>query len=244
MELILERDPVAEWETVGLVSVLQALTKVEPVDRVFCCCEDWDILRAASLPVCAEMYGKAAEGAQVVSFKVPIPRGTEFYGEALAKLNGWELEILPPKFGIQEEEEEGIVLCPFGTVAQMNMPVKVWKAIVRHLRSYNIPVAMMGGRGQRMDEIAFTEAEILSEYPIEKKLRVLGRAKLVVGVPNAWTWIAAGYERKIVLAYPEGVPPRRWFPWANDKFGRIIWDPARLEIPVVLAGLRQLIQML
>jgi ADP-heptose:LPS heptosyltransferase len=137
-----------------------------------------------------------------------------------------------------------ILVCPFGIKKELDMPVAVWRAIVRHLRSYGHSVCVLGDRGQRLDVANFTESETLSEHTMMYKLTALSCATLVVGVPNAWTWAATAWATKSVILYPENVGAQKWYSFISDNFGRICYPAQQLQIPVVLAGLRKLIAQL
>lgn len=137
-----------------------------------------------------------------------------------------------------------IVVCPFPIKPELGLPLPLWKTIVKNLRSYDLPVTLMGEGEERMDACAFTETEILCWRSVDDRMAALNSAELVVGVPSAWVWVAAGLGRKICLFYPEKTPTRRWFPWADDKFGRILHDPSTLKVPPVLAAMRHLIDIL
>ncbi len=138
-------------------------------------------------------------------------------------------------------EQRGIVICPYTFHRDLELPIPTWEAIIRTLHSYGEPVYLLGEPGQRFTSAKFTENYVLSDLPILEKLEFLAKARLIVGVPNAWTWLATAWKKHLVYFYPERIPVRRWF-WAqHDNYGRCVFDPKRVETPVVLAGLRMLI---
>lgn len=143
---------------------------------------------------------------------------------------------------IKPTGEKCIVMCPFGLRRELDLPVRVWRHIALFLRSYNLRLYLMGSRGERMDQAVFTESEILSEETMQDKLAILALSSLVVGVPNGWTWLATAWTRNMVILYPDGMPPRRWFPYIHDRYGRILFEAHNLQVPIVLAGLRKLIK--
>ena len=171
------------------------------------------------------------------------------YVELLASLGGVGSinAQVPPAFPGVVSGATGryVVLCPFAVTEQMAIPVKVWRAVARHMRLYDLSVLVMGNRGEWLEGAAFLESEILSELSIQMKLEFLHSAELVVGAPNEWTWCAAAWQRKSVILYPQYTPQSRWFPFSGiDTYGRLVYDPHQLQIPVVLAGLRGLIESL
>lgn len=145
-----------------------------------------------------------------------------------------------PNLITKPPEASGIVLCPFAEEAEVSLSAKVWVAVSRMLRSYGLPVYLVGHPGERYDLGAFPENAIFSEHSIADKLALLRAAKLVVGVPNAWTWAATSGAAAIVTMYPENVPSRWWFPWAEDRYGRILVDRT-YPVYMALAGLRRVL---
>lgn len=140
--------------------------------------------------------------------------------------------------------EGGIVVCPFGIRREMDLPSSVWRTVVRHLRTYDRRVFMMGDRGARQDECQYTESEILSDAPVAEKYGALHAADLIVGSPNAWTWAGSAWRKKMVVFYPDNLPPKRWLPYVYDEMGVVQFGAYQLQIPIVLAGLRKMIGQL
>jgi hypothetical protein len=147
--------------------------------------------------------------------------------------------------GIQPGTRDGIIVCPKTFKPELALPPVTWRAIVRMLRSYDRPVYLMGEPGEWMDDASFAENEILTELPLKEKLEWLAGAELIVGVPNAWLWLAAAWEKKIAFLYPDSIPKYRWFWFASDStYGRISFVPYQLQTAVVLTGLRTMIDAL
>jgi hypothetical protein len=171
------------------------------------------------------------------------------YQSWLARVSGVDLSrgITPVAFPRMEPvaNREHIAFCPFGLSKFQPIPLSAWKAVVRFLRTYGLPVYLVSDPGQRADGLNFTEGCTLSDAPIQEKLRILASAKLVVGMPNAWTWMAASWKRTMAIYYPTGIPPLRWFGFYNNpKHGRVEYLPHQIQIPVLLAGLRNLLTVL
>ena len=166
------------------------------------------------------------------------------YVDVLARVSGMAmLKPEAPRFPlVTPHSNGGIVIAPFGLKRELDLSTSVWGPITQHLRSYKHTVYQIGERNQRQSFSGFTEAEVLCNRSVKDKLEALASAKLVVGIPNAWTWIAAGFGVKIVLLYPDHLPPKRWFPFSSDNFGRIAFQAHQVQTPVMLAGLRQLIK--
>lgn len=163
------------------------------------------------------------------------------YHQVLARVSGQKCVPSLLQIDVASEDKGHIVICPYGPKKELAIPLSVWRAVVRHLRSYGRRVYLMADKGERMDGIAFTEAEILSERSMKEKLEVLATATLTVGVPGAWMWLATSWQKQLIVLYPEGIPPRKWFPFVHENFGRLLYPADRLQIPVFLAGLRMLI---
>lgn len=167
------------------------------------------------------------------------------YTQVLALVSSWCIDPVqePPKFRGTVSTGGGIIVCPFAPKKEIEVPLTVWRALVRVLRSYNLPVHLLGAKGQWYDDVAFTEGEVLSERSVHEKLAKVAASDLVIGVPNEWLWAAAGFTKSLVVLYPDGVPNKRWFHYSNDKFGRIVYSPQAIDVPRMLAGLVQLIKL-
>lgn len=165
------------------------------------------------------------------------------YVELLRQMSGWpiEKEIVPPKLSGEATTGGGIVICPFGPKKELDLTWAAWRSIVRLMRSYRVPIWLLGAQGQWMDQVAFTESEILSEEPIARKIEVVASADVLIGVPCEWMWIAAGFVKSLIVLYPEQVPNKRWFHYSHDKFGRIIFSSHAVDIPRIMAGLAKLV---
>lgn len=146
-----------------------------------------------------------------------------------------------------------IVLAPFGHRADLMYSTELWRFISNLLRTYDPGgkarshrVQLVGDTGQRLDTSNFAENDILSNLPEAFKLSYIRNAALVVGVPNAWTWLAAGWKRPMVLLYPEQLPYQRWFPsaWEYDDLRRLHCVSPSPQLVPVLAALRKLINAL
>lgn len=134
---------------------------------------------------------------------------------------------------------EDIILCPHPVSTILTITQPVWRAIALFLRSFNARVRFMGDIGQRIEGLNFTEGNILSDLPLAEKISILAQAKLVVGMPNAWTWLAATFNRSVLVYYPDTEPMLRWFGFYNTpKHGRVSYSPSHVQIPVMLMGLR------
>lgn len=230
---------VSLWEATAIIQIIQAWdSPVVP----FYGGEADDLLRQAIWTNCVEdssSYQPDIQAAYRIIDSSKLP-----YVEVLASTTERPIDardIESPKFVGTPTLGGGIVLCPFPPKKELDLPVTAWRALVRILRTYNIPVSLLGARTQWMDKVAFTESEILSEAPVIYKLACLASADLVIGVPNEWMWAAAGYGKSSIVLYPMDVPARRWYHYQNDKFGRIVYAPQALDIPRILASLAKLL---
>jgi len=182
-----------------------------------------------------------------------IEYSTEPYIEVLAKTNNikiaeirnLELTMDHAPYPQMAELPYGIIACPYGTTAGLNLSHEVWSHIIRLLRTYGLPVYMLGEKGQRLDAGSFLEDEILSNLTNAEKLRCIQTGStLIVGAPNAWTWLGAALHKKMVILQPDVIPTRRWF-WQDDPdIMHLVYESAQIQIPLILTGIRQLIQKL
>lgn len=138
-------------------------------------------------------------------------------------------------------EPAGIVVCPYTFQRDLELPVPAWHAIITMLRMFGEPVYLLSGPGQRFDSAKFAENQIISEENIMEKLAILATARLIVGVPNEWLWLATAWRKPMVYFYPDTLPPRRWFWQPDDIYGRCVFTPEQVQVPLILAGLRMLI---
>ena len=64
---------------------------------------------------------------------------------------------------------------------------------------------------------------------------------MIVGVPNAWLWMATAWEKKLIYLYPDMMATVRWFHYSSLNYGRLIYPARGIQVSAVLAGLRQMI---
>jgi hypothetical protein len=168
------------------------------------------------------------------------------YQAWLARVSGVKLvkPIAPVKLPrmARVEDQEHIAFCPFALAKLQPIPMNAWKAVLRFLRTFGLPVYLIGDPGQRADGLNFTEGCMMSDALVYEKLRILASAKLVVGMPNAWTWLTASWNRSLAIYYPNDVPSMRWYGFYNSlQHGRIEYVSHQVQIPLLLTGLRQLL---
>lgn len=223
------------WEATAVLQLVQALGETPTIST------EGDASELLSLPDVLPVQALASWNLDIDKAYRDVDVTVLPYVELLK--SQWPIvnQILPPRLPGQVSMGGGIVVSPFGPKKELDIPWAAWRAIVRLLRTYHVPVWLLGARGQWMDQVAFTESEILSELPLAKKVEVVAAADLMVGVPNEWSWIAAGFTKSMVLLYPEQVPNKRWFHYSHDKFGRIIYSSSAIDIPRMLAGLAKLV---
>jgi len=240
------RHDVELWEVVAAIQVLQS----QGVTAVVSACSLMSpravaLLEAAGL----HLYGPGNEP-QLDTMKAYREIGTakESYPAVLARVSSLSAEpIKAPQFpatDITPSTDGGIIVCPHEVVDAFKLPWTVWRAIVRHLRSYGSQVRFIGRPGERMDYATFTEGQNLSNLPVQDQMQALASAKLIVGVPNEFTWLATAWEKKILVMHPDDMPVERWFGFdvAPQTLGRLLYTGSQLQVPVILAGLRKLIE--
>lgn len=137
-----------------------------------------------------------------------------------------------------------LILAPFALRRDLEIPLVVWRHIARFCRSYGRPVLLLGDESARMDIATFTEGDLLGRQPLRTILATLAAAELVVGVPNEWMWLAASYNTKVALLYPETVPPKRWFWYGSNRVARGIFTPSNVQTPVVLTTIRKIFEVI
>lgn len=163
------------------------------------------------------------------------------YLEALAEGEPMQ-ETKPLVVAAQPTKEACIVVCPWPIKKEFELHRAIWTSVTKFLRTYSLPVYLLGEETERQDTSMYYENEILSKCSVKEKLEYLASAQLVVGVPNAWVWLAASMQTKLILLYPEAWPARRWFWQDNDNVRRVIYDSRNVQTPVVLAALRSIIK--
>ncbi len=229
----------SSWEAVAACYVAQALgTAVDPggpFDALYDACD-------------IKGYAASSETRFPLSFSKALRlMGTrpDAYWRVLAEtVSGIPVTAHDLKLSTPVSDQGNIVLCPYGPDVSLNLHPTVWKYISKSLRSYKLPVKMMGDPGQRMDSSAFLEDNMLSELPVAEKLVALAGATLVAGVPNAWIWLAAAMGKKVIVLYPDNVPPQRWFWQSSESVLRIQYEHDKVAVPMLLTGVRQAIAAL
>ena len=240
METCVVPSNLTSWELMATLAVAQA----EGAKQAECYgAADFAVMEAGGLWVrrtddgCSSTLDYYAAYRQIDQEQAP-------YVSVLAKVSGFSRTVLP-RFSpgvIGAQAPRGIVLAPFGIKPELDLPKQVWFAVENLLRTYGVPVFLVGDHGQRLEPSAFTESEILSNLGMVEKLEAVASAQLVVGVPNAWTWAAASFDRKLIYAYPETLPAKRWFHYTSDSFGRILFHPNQIRLPLLLDSIRELIK--
>lgn len=239
-------DRIEMWEQVAAVQVMQA---VDPHPTILSGIHiGHDLFRYAGILPSFETTAEHSFNCSV-AFRY-LATSKMMYPQVLATSAGLHqgMKISPPSFpeaALSVDMTGGIVLCPFEIDPAFQIPVTVWKAVARHLRSTGVKLSLMGDAGQRMDAANFSEGCTLSQLTLIKKMQALASAQLVIGVPNAWTWIATAWGKKIILLHPDNVPSSRWFGfYETPKLGRLLYQGHLIQIPVVLAGLRKILNMM
>src|ERR1039457_5328554 len=229
------RRPITLWETVGMLQVVQSIENCQLSSLHL----SHELLQAALLSTDVLEPDKLIDmdGPYRAVEQSPMP-----YATCLAQLNGLPYEgITNPNLpGVIPDETGGIVLCPFGLKPEVNLPITVWADIVRMLRSYGERVVLVADPDQRLDSAYFTEDATASSWPLTEKLELLAKAKLIVGCPNAYTWLGTGWAKKMVVYYPSTVNNARWFAFFGHGYNYILlgYEPHAVQIPLLIAGLR------
>ena len=234
------------WEAVATVSIAKAIG-AKIVFHPLANPEVGMLMWLASVPLAEEVYDSTKHPSlNYLGAYRQIENSKLSYAEILAVASGLkDVALLVPTFSkISQSDDSDIVVCPFGLKLDLDLPSNCWRSIVQMLRTYSENIFLLGERGQRLDAVGFPEAHILSDLTIEEKLETLAKAKLIIGVPNAWTWAVTGWTKKLIYFYPDKQLAARWFPWPGDTFFRIWIDTNNIQIPPMLAGLRKAISLL
>lgn len=238
------------WEVVAAIQVLQSIGCGD-AETDF---QDQEATKLVSLAgICQWTSSQGGcdhtEALQTAKAYRAVESSQESYQAVLARSTGLERRFLRapvfPNAGIKPSVSGGIVICPFEINDVFKLPWQVWQALIRHCRTYGLPVTLLGRRGQRADYATFTEGSILSGLPLLDKMQALASAKLVLGVPNEWTWMATAWKKQIAVMYPDDVPNDRWFGFGLEPrtLGRILYTRTQIQVPVILAGLRKMIEV-
>jgi hypothetical protein len=232
------RRPITLWESVAVLQIQQAYQCALSGTNLF-----GELLEAADLPTTELEVDKIIE---TDSAYRAIDSSAIPYAFVLAQLNGIDpAQITNPMLPkLQPTETGGIVLCPFGLKPDVDLPISVWSDIVRMLRSYGVPVTLVSDPGQRLDSAYFTEDAIVNGRSLTEKLKLLASAKLIVGCPNAYTWLATGMNKKQAVFYPSTMPNARWFGFYGHghAYQLIGYDSHQVQIAILVASLRLAIE--
>lgn len=239
-------DDTALWEAVAAVSVLQLGAK-KGYDVSVVTSKYDHLFLMAGIRISPEPESGCTQFGFGDAMRA-VEGSTRSYHDILGQLAlGIVAEVEAPQFPNLFVPVSGpIVIAPFGLKSDLNLTINVWASVAQMLRTYglmhNTKVMLAGVAGERMDGASFMEDELMGILPLSKQLQTLASASLVVGVPNAWTWLATSFRPIMVTLYPDDIPPRRWFPFADARFGRALFDRRREAVPVVLSAVRRLIQ--
>lgn len=240
------------WEALALIQIVQQLNIGDTPASYVALSPDADediiaLFHLAGVGAIVNGYDGEKEIELTKAYLATVTADT-YYGEVLASTNGLQVTTLsPPKFPYikPREKKNGIVVCPFGMRPEFDIPIKIWKDVIKQLESYDSDVYVLGDRRQRLDELSFTENEILSDLPLSVKLQMLASAKVVVGVANAWTWLSSAWPLRRILLHPDNVRNDRWYPALDNSVTKfLLHNPEILSSPVVLVGIRKLMREL
>jgi ADP-heptose:LPS heptosyltransferase len=230
------------WEAVSVLMVMQGLQN-SPMDSCQCESSDkqtFEVFDAGGI----QQYGFNPVPLHLHESYRQLETSQLCYPQLIAKENKLEVKLDSPKYpGIESNNTGPIVLCPFGAVQSLQLPAQVWRVVVKQLRTY-YPEVVMISDGLRLDDCAFTEYESFISRTVQEKLKMLASARLVIGVPNAWTWSATAWRKPVAMLYPDDIPVTRWWPFSYAEMGRINYQSRQIQIPVLLAGIRKMIAML
>jgi hypothetical protein len=236
------------WEAIAAVCLLQQTQAIIPAIE----CESWvaEVMQSAGMWPREFFEDKDRKMLNFSGAYRAVDNSKLSYIDILAAENGLRFprpSVLGPRFqshggAVMRGKPGSIVLAPCGLKGDLDIPVQVWQSVARFLRSYGRNVLYMGLPGQRLDRGAFFESEIITSRSWGEKLAVIEEADLIVGVPNAWTWAATGWNKNIVVLYPDHIPPLRWFWFDSPKFSKIIYIVHQIQTPVILSGIRQMIE--
>jgi hypothetical protein len=250
------------WEAIAVVQILQQLNKKaeprnhwrEPSNVTYVALapdltEDTIALfQLAGVGSNVKKYDGSEKEIDLIQAYGSTATSDMYYGQVLARENGIQVMPLAPSrfpFVKPGPAKKGIVVCPFGLRPEFDVPIKIWKEVIRQLESYDSEIYILGERGQRLDEIGFTENEILSDLPLSDKLQAIASAKLIVGVANSWTWASSAWPVKRILIHPDTVRNDRWYPGVDNSMTKfLLTNSDILEAPVILVGIRKMMKEL
>lgn len=189
--------------------------------------------------------GLVAEPTIPLEFHLPDSNDDVSIVESIADASGLPYTTTMPRLILPEgpySDGNHIVIALGDIHPDFELPVSALRAILRLAKTYTGKVYMIG-LGKR-PEVALMENEILFQLRCPEKEKLLSTAKLVIGTPNDWTWLASAWQKKIVVLYADSQPMRKWFPFADDNFGRVLFSHNNLDIANLVAQVRVLIKML
>ena len=234
-------------EQVVLLEIFQQLNTVSPVELYST--EKYPLFAEGKIPC----FSQSSLGVLIFqlapTFSVKPDQekidSVEIYREAWY---GWTLQGLleqslwePPRVTIRTPlkiTEPYVVFAPFGFNEETTIASPLWIDLILLARSYNLRVVLLGDTAERIDTAGFAENDIFSDDPIETKLNILAGASVVIGVPNAWLWLAAGMNKNLVYLYDVNWPVKKWFWHQALNFGRLMVDKTAIRPTIQLAQMK------
>lgn len=228
------------WEAVAACQVLQASSTPVSYDGEFDALYDaCDLMvHPSCAPSSAPKDFNFASATRLMNTRV------EPYWQLLAESNGVIVSDTPLTINTPVTDANKILICPYGPDQSLHLGANAWKYMTKSLRSYQLPVLFIGDKGQRMDSCAFLEDETLSSHSLADKIQQIASSTLVVGVPNAWLWLAVAMHKKVIAFYPDNQPQHRWLWQFSPNLLRLVFAHDKIEIPTLLTGIRQAIAAL
>ena len=250
MRVVVIPGVVEPWEAVASLAVLQSQKEgslVATTSEAY----RWLAERAGFLPQQPETVAVPDMTFEYNEAYRAVDRAKEqeSYFDILARANGLTLPGLGVKFTLTgiPVTEDYIVIAPHEFKREHALTDAVWIACIRYLKKLtrcSQSILLLGDRGKRLDAAHLTEAELVTDLPFKEQVELVARAKLVIGVPNALTWLAAmAWHKTMVVLVPEATPVCRYWPFYEKQFGVGVYDPKNLQTPIVLASLRRLMGM-
>lgn len=110
------------------------------------------------------------------------------------------------------------------------LPWDKWKPVIRFLRTLERPLRITGGADDRADELAFSEEEYLTGFPLRPLAKVMKeKAHLLISVDNGLSHLAGSQKIPHILFYPLCLGMHYAVPWGNPYVVPIHMDPALVD---------------
>lgn len=152
--------------------------------------------------------------------------------------------FIPDPEEVPAELKDCILISPYSHscitqhgLARKMLPWVLWDLIIRYLRSWHLPIRLLGAPQDRCP-LAVSEDEYLTGIPLNRLANIMRQASLLVTVDNGMNHLAASQDCPEFLFYPNALRLDFLLPRYNRNMFFLHVDPERIPAIEMMCALR------